>query len=73
MLITHARQLCLGVADRFMTADDGIDSHFPFGLQFRNTRTRITQLACILFGFELSLGMLAGGAIALARKTLGLL
>ena len=52
MLITHARQLCLSVADRFMAANDRIDRHFTFGLQFRNSRACIAQLSCISFSFE---------------------
>src|SRR5215204_1389440 len=73
MLITHARQLSFGVADRFVTSDDSIDSYFTFRLQLSDTGTCVSQLACILFSFELSFGVLARGAIAFAREALGLL
>ena len=73
MLITHARQLRLGVAHGFVTADHSMDCHLAFGLQLRDTRTRVAQLACILFSFKLSLSVLACGAIAFAREALSLL
>jgi len=73
MLITHARQLCFVVADCFVTTNNGIDSRFAFSLQLRDTRTRVAQLARISFSFQLSVSMLARGAVALAREALGLL
>jgi hypothetical protein len=73
MLITHARQLGFSIAHGFVTSDDGIDSYFTFGLQLPDTDTCVSQLACILFSFELSFGVLARGAIAFAREALGLL
>src|SRR5215213_3570386 len=73
MLITHARQLSFGVTHGFVTSDDSIDGYFTFCWQLPDTDTCVSQLACILFSFELSFGVLARRSIPFAREALGLL
>ena len=73
MLVTHSRQLCFGVAYRLMAADNSINSGLTLSLKCGDARARIPKLTSKSVGFDLSLGVLAGGSIAFARETLRLL
>ncbi len=73
MLITHTRQFRLGVADGFVTANYSIDRYFSFRLKLCNSSTRVAKFACETFCFQLSLGVLARGAIAFTRQAIRLL
>src|ERR1043166_8279224 len=73
MFIADARQLRFGVAHRFMTADDSVNSRFAFRLKLYDAGTRIAKLKREAFRFELSFGVLARGAVAFTREAFGLL
>ena len=73
MLVAYARQLCFGVADGFVTANNRVDGHLTFCLQLRDPCPRVAEFAHISFRFDLSLGVLARRAITFAREAFGLL
>src|SRR5689334_12948175 len=73
MLVAHSRQFGFRVTDGFMSTNNSIDCRFAFGLQLRDSCSRISQFESKLLGFEFSFCMLACCPIAFAREALSLL
>src|SRR5262249_18036837 len=73
MLVAYARQLRLGVADCFVSANHGVNRCFAFGLKICDSRASVAQFTRQALGFEFSFRVLARGTIAFAREAFSLL